>query len=147
MNRAMRRAATERHNYYNDRRVQQAMKTGSTRLVVDEKNMRATVIVEGEDVGTVSVRYEVCQTCQGRGTHVNPSIDADGLSLHEIEPKFAADYFSGRYDVCCAECQGKRVVARPDPDQESDAMQQYWEAVEADRAYALERAAERAMGA
>lgn len=57
-------------------------------------------------------KYGVCGTCDGKGTHVNPSIDAHGISPEEFDddPDFRDNYFSGMYDVACYECQGRRVV-------------------------------------
>lgn len=54
----------------------------------------------------------VCPTCNGKGTHVNPSIDAHGLSREDFDedPDFARDYMSGVYDVSCYECRGNNVV-------------------------------------
>lgn len=56
--------------------------------------------------------YEVCGTCDGKGKHVNPSIDAHGLSREDFDedPGFREDYFSGRYDIQCNECHGARVT-------------------------------------
>lgn len=54
----------------------------------------------------------VCERCRGDGKHVNPSIDGHGLSAEDFaeDPDFREAYFSGRYDVCCEECKGERVV-------------------------------------
>ena len=59
----------------------------------------------------IPAEYEVCGTCNGKGYHVNPSIDSHGLSREDFDndPDFAEDYFAGRYDVPCNECDGKRV--------------------------------------
>ncbi len=57
-------------------------------------------------------KYEVCPRCSGKGTHVNPSVDGNGLT-HEAfaeDPDFEEAYFAGAYDVECYECKGKRVV-------------------------------------
>lgn len=68
-------------------------------------------------------RYDVCPVCEGKGTHVNPSIDASGLTAADFDddPDFRDDYMSGHYDQTCNRCQGKRVVPvvdeeRADPD-------------------------------
>jgi hypothetical protein len=63
----------------------------------------------------VKIDICVCDQCGGTGTMVNPSIDAGGISAHEFaeDPDFAEDYFSGRYDVPCSECNGLRVVGEP----------------------------------
>lgn len=65
---------------------------------------------------TVSFRFDVCPTCRGKGTHVNPSIDAGGLSREDFDrdPDFEEAYLGGVYDVNCARCKGKRVVPVPD---------------------------------
>lgn len=65
----------------------------------------------------VPFRWEVCPTCQGSGCHVNPSIDAGGITREDFDedPDFAHDYMSGRYDVQCSECRGKRVVPELEP--------------------------------
>ena len=57
-------------------------------------------------------KFEVCDLCNGKGTTVNPSIDAGGLSQEDFEedPDFEEEYFSGRYDITCPQCRGKRVV-------------------------------------
>ena len=57
-------------------------------------------------------RFEVCGICDGKGSHVNPSIDAHGLGPDDFaeDPDFADAYFSGAYDQTCNECRGKRVV-------------------------------------
>lgn len=56
--------------------------------------------------------FAVCPTCEGRGSHVNPGIDAEGLSAEDFaeDPDFEESYFRGDYDVPCAECGGARVV-------------------------------------
>lgn len=55
--------------------------------------------------------YQVCSLCHGQGKHVNPSIDAHGISAEEFydDPDFAEDYLSGTYDVECYRCHGLRV--------------------------------------
>jgi RecJ-like exonuclease len=60
--------------------------------------------------------YQTCPTCNGRGKHVNPSIDCHGISAEEFheDPDFMEEYLTGRYDVTCYGCDGKRVVPVPD---------------------------------
>ena len=82
---------------------------------LDEKAMTAAVaIIDGGNV-TIPVQWAVCPTCDGAGAHVNPSIDAGGISPEEFanDPDFEEAYRSGRYDVPCYECGGRRVVAVP----------------------------------
>jgi hypothetical protein len=66
----------------------------------------------------IPVKYEKCETCDGKGKHVNPSIDAHGLSSDDFaeDPQFAEDYFNGMYDVECRECEGRRVAIEVDRD-------------------------------
>lgn len=58
----------------------------------------------------IPAKYEVCGTCEGKGHHVNPSIDIHGLTGEDFEDDdFREGYFNGRYDVACNECGGARV--------------------------------------
>jgi hypothetical protein len=62
---------------------------------------------------TMSTRFIVCPTCEGRGTHVNPAVDGNGLTaedMAELGDDFREDYLGGVYDVRCEECKGDRVV-------------------------------------
>lgn len=68
---------------------------------------------EGEEVETdFPAKFDVCGTCEGRGSHVNPSIDRNGITEEEFneDPDFRESYFSGAYDMQCVECKGLRVV-------------------------------------
>lgn len=70
---------------------------------------------------TVPAVFSVCPLCGGKGSHVNPSIDAGGITSDD---EFWGDdedpmtgescYMRGDYDVECYECHGKRVVPVPD---------------------------------
>lgn len=104
-------------NYHNDPRVR-AGQRGSLFETIDTNRMTATIrLIDEEDdedgtgVVSVKVRYEVCSTCQGKGSHVNPSVDCDGLTADDFaeDPDFADDYMSGAYDVQCYGCHGNRV--------------------------------------
>jgi len=89
---------------------------------IDETRMEIIFLThdeEGEEVeNRIPATFKVCDTCEGKGKHVNPSIDAHGISAEEFDedPDFRESYFSGNYDVTCYECQGKRVVLKPDED-------------------------------
>lgn len=70
-----------------------------------------------DDEQPLPTKFEVCPRCEGKGTHVNPSIDGNGLTqadFDEAGPEFLEDYLAGAYDVPCYECKGQRVVAVPD---------------------------------
>jgi hypothetical protein len=59
-------------------------------------------------------RFIVCTVCEGRGTTVDPSIDANGLTREDFDedPDFAEDYRSGAFDIECRACNGLRVVTK-----------------------------------
>jgi len=65
-------------NYYDDPRVI-ASEPGLLREIND-RNMTAFV-----DEMEVPIHYVVCPTCNGRGKHVNPSIDCNGLTAEDFE--------------------------------------------------------------
>lgn len=119
--------------------------------VEDEARMRITVeegMSDGSDI-VLPATFEVCETCDGRGSHVNPSIDSHGISPEEFaeDPDFAEDYFSGVHDVGCAECGGKRVVLAVDRERADPAHLKAWDdAVEYHHHAAAQEAYERRMG-
>jgi len=110
-----RQAILEQRNYDNDHRVR-AAERGNWYESFDAKQMIATILIWDEDgeekLVEVPIKYKVCPTCRGKGKHVNPSIDAGGLSSEDFydDPDFAEDYMSGTYDVTCYDCGGIRVV-------------------------------------
>lgn len=62
---------------------------------------------------SLPAKFEVCSTCSGKGTRVNPSIDGNGLSREDFDadPDFAEGYMRGDYDITCSRCNGERVVS------------------------------------
>lgn len=102
----------EDRNYYSDYRVRAKERRYDSPIVdVDPGKMKATVRIYDEEYA-VPIHFEVCLTCEGKGTHVNPPIDCGGLSGEDLyeEPDFTEDYLGGAYDVTCYECKGERVV-------------------------------------
>lgn len=141
-------------NYLNDSRVRAANASKwYTRL--DARRMCAIVVLENEDgeevEHTVSYTFAVCPTCEGQGTHVNPSIDASGLTasdLAEWDDEDHESYRGGAYDVPCYECAGQRVVPEMDRSKVSpELLEQLDAAASDDAAYEAECRAERMMGA
>lgn len=68
---------------------------------------------DGEEIETeFRIKFEVCDRCQGTGSHCNPAIDGNGLTREDFDadPDFEEGYFDGRYDVSCEDCNGERVV-------------------------------------
>ena len=83
-----------------------------------------TVIIYNDDgeqeEHKLPAKNEVCDRCEGFGTHTNPSIDGNGITesemaeiLHE-DPEFLNNYMGGMYDVGCFACHGNKVVLVPD---------------------------------
>jgi hypothetical protein len=138
-------------NYCNDHRVRAADHWWKS---LDESKMVAQVdlYVENGDeceVVDIPIRFEVCVACGGKGKHVNPSIDCNGLTADDFsDPDFMDDYCDGRYDVQCYGCDGRRVVPAIDTDRIDPAtikrLEDKWQSEAESRA---ERNAERRMGA
>ena len=74
----------------------------------------------------VPFKYEVCDLCNGKGKHVNPTIDRNGLTSEDFDqdPDFREDYFNGAYDVNCYKCGGSRVMAVYDEDRANDKIKE-----------------------
>jgi hypothetical protein len=80
---------------------------------------------EVEEEVKIPAKFEVCDTCRGKGTHVHPDIDGHGISEEEWNgpdwgPEEQEAYMSGRYDVICRECKGERVTKVVDWDRLKD---------------------------
>jgi hypothetical protein len=71
--------------------------------------------MENGDEIELPTHWAVCPVCDGNGKHVNPAIDAGGLSEEMMgDPDFIDGYMSGVYDQTCNRCEGKRVVPEVD---------------------------------
>lgn len=126
-------------NYHTDHRVLAAGRDTTTCLVHDDNG----------DEHELPTRWSVCPTCNGNGTHVNPSIDCNGLTSDDFanDPDFAESYHSGVYDVQCYGCEGRRVVAVVDTERCTPEELEAWESSQrADREYERECAMERRFG-
>lgn len=82
--------------------------------------VHGTIALDRITGDSVDIEFHVCPTCKGAGSYVNPSIDAGGITtqdMHELGEEFFDDYRSGKYNIQCAHCNGKRVVPVPtDPE-------------------------------
>lgn len=138
-------------NFYNDHRVR-AKETGKWYKSINEKRMVAIVSIEiepyVEEDTEVPFKYEVCPTCNGKGTHVNPSIDCNGLTREDFDedPDFAEDYFKGIYNVPCYECGGRRVVPEMDLPENDPIAIKINKSIQEELEYQAICAAERAAG-
>jgi len=122
----------------------------------DEEAMTIEITLENdegeEEDLTFPARFEVCSTCEGKGRHVNPAIDENGLSYEDFDadPDFAEDYRAGVYDVACYECHGKRVVPEVDEqacdEEQRKRLEDYNDLVRSSEDERRERMQERAMG-
>lgn len=86
--------------------------------------MRITVLTtvtdpdggEEETEHTIPARYAICGRCRGKGSHVNPNIDGNGITADEWNGPDWDDesremYMSGGYDVACdAGCENGKVL-------------------------------------
>ncbi len=78
-------------------------------------------VTDEETVVQLPTRWEVCDACEGEGTHVNPAIDCGGVKEEWADdPEFRHDYLAGKYDVVCGCCGGNRVVKNVDWDALND---------------------------
>lgn len=139
----------ENSNYWRDPRVIASMVKKPQ--IVEMRGGRFIVWVDDEDVEHhLLCKWEVCGTCRGNGKHVNPSIDASGLTAEDFheDPDFAEMYVRGDYDVICNECDGLRVVPVLDVENNpKELVEKYHQYREDEYRWARESAAERAMGA
>jgi hypothetical protein len=139
----------EEHNYQFDSRVLASY--GRWWKDIRGNKALAELPIPGDEFGEteerwIPIKFEVCPTCEGKGTHVDPNIDAGGLSQEDFDedPDFAESYRSGMYNQECNGCNGQRVVPIPANEEDAKAVA---DMVEGSMETARAHAAERAMGA
>lgn len=131
------------HNYASDSRVVNARKQGEFNTGFDVKRMTFTFEVdEGEDeepaVYVLPAKYEVCPTCNGCGSHVNPSVDAGGYNSDDddYDPETGESlYWSGAYDQTCATCNGRTTVPTIDRERADKKILQLWYEIQEEEDY------------
>lgn len=110
-------------NFYQDRRVACGRATRPTVTVYpdDLAALPAELRRQFDPVGwlveiELPWKWAVCPICNGNGKHVNPSIDAGGLTREDFDddPDFRDDYLAGAYDVPCNHCGGRTTVPAVD---------------------------------
>jgi hypothetical protein len=109
------------------------------------KNKPPTVFDDAGNEIELPSKWIVCPTCNGKGRHVNPSIDCGGISAQDFadDPDFADDYMGGTYDQTCAQCEGRTTILGVDFDAMTPMLRAMWEQQARDDAdYAAECAAE-----
>jgi hypothetical protein len=116
----------------------------------DEEHMLFIIETDEEEGDKeIPATYTVCGTCDGKGKHVNPAIDSNGLSEEDFDrdPDFREDYFSGLYDVPCNECKGNRVSPEVDWKKLTPELKKYVEDwIQEHYSYQQECEMERRMG-
>lgn len=115
---------------------------------------------EGDEVSAeLPAKHEVCERCEGHGTHLTPSIGNHAYSAEEFYESFddeedRAAYFQrgGKYDITCLDCKGKNVVLVVDEAacttaEQKEILAAYNDAEESNARYESECRAERRMEA
>ena len=78
------------------------------------KTIKVTAWVDEESGDTEEISLPacmaVCDLCEGEGKYTNPSMDFNGLDTSDMDKEEIENYFMGTYDICCKQCNGKRVV-------------------------------------
>lgn len=94
------------------------------------------------------MKWAVCHVCNGKGRHVNPAIDAGGLSAEmQDDPEFLEQYAEGVYDQPCNGCKGRTTVPVVDWDALTQTQRKLYEnQLRDDADYEAERLAEIRMG-
>lgn len=125
--------------------------------IFDEKSMTLKIeYCDEEDYeveAELPAKFEVCDTCNGRGKYVNPSIDSHGITASEWEdwdPDEKEGYFRGHYDIPCDACRGTRVIPVIDEnnftEEQREIAKQYYEQLKNQAMWAREEAYARKMG-
>ena len=103
----------EDRNYQNDPRVRARDRRWWQYINEDKKQARDKYDHEDGRQKWWRFTYIVCDLCDGKGCHVNPSVDCDGLTYEDMyDGGYMEDYFDGVYDVTCNLCAGKRVIPK-----------------------------------
>jgi hypothetical protein len=122
-------------NYHNDPRVRNAGANSIPKLSGCENCFEPEGCCDctDEQYGSGEVQlpwhWVVCPTCNGKGSHVNPSIDCNGLTSEDFadDPEFLEDYFNGHFDQQCSHCQGRTTVPAVDYDAMSPELAKAYE--------------------
>lgn len=111
-----------------------------------------------EVVHELPAKMEVCDDCEGHGTHLAPGMRFHAYTSEEFYEEFDDEdreqYFTrgGIYDVTCGTCKGKNVIAVVDDDachtaEQKALLKRYYDLQEDLANMYAEQASERRMGA
>lgn len=74
-------------------------------------------------------KFIVCPSCEGTGGTSAYLGEFTSDDMHDMDDEFMEDYFAGRFDRKCEQCQGQRVVAcckREGCDNEVAVINSFW---------------------
>jgi hypothetical protein len=80
-------------------------------------------------------KYEVCPTCQGKGTTSNHLGAFTSDQMDEMDDDWKDDYIAGTFDRNCEECKGQRVILVPDKALADPMLLERYQQEEEDKAY------------
>jgi len=97
---------------------------------------------EEEKTLNLPARLEICDLCSGKGSVVDPSIDAGGLSQYDFDedPGFEEEYHGGTYNIPCPQCGSERVVPTVNYDALSAEQKKEFDEYQREQAEAAEEA-------
>lgn len=98
----------------------------------------------------LDAKYVVCLICEGEGFTSNYLGSFSMAEIAEMDEEWEEDYFTGRFDRPCEECDGARVLLVPDEEKADPEVlriyrEQQEEAAYQEHIYRMESAAERYM--
>ena len=111
-----------------DARDAESLCCGNWYVSFDQERMVFTILTWAEDNEDgswgeekeleIPAKWDIWGLCDGRGSHVNPGIDAGGLTAGDFaeDPGFAESYFRGTYDEPCYRCHGRTTEPVVDED-------------------------------
>ena len=104
--------------------------------------------VNEDGVLHVEAKYEVCHSCEGRGSHFRNDLDENELvdSMREDgDEEGLYCYYHGYFDQVCSECRGQRVVASPVLPEWANELMYLW--IKSENEHRAISNAERSVGA
>ncbi len=84
----------------------------------EEKTNLISSLIKEDDYIHLPITLTLCPSCEGKGAYVDPNIDSHGICQDEFDQEWSFEdkenYFSGFYNITCAECNGQKVVPKID---------------------------------
>jgi RecJ-like exonuclease len=113
---------------------------------------RDLVLYMGDVEITLPFRWEICPSCDGRGTDRGASVECDGGGFTasewaEQDDDFRADYLAGRYDRACPHCEGGKIKVADESKMTPEEITAWHDQLRDDAEYESICRMERRMGA